>query len=804
MLIPNYKLENGTEYHVTITFNSSGTTMTINDNVRHKVASDAWGTNTVTLFVEQPETTLSIGGAPDETTFFVGCIKSLTVDQVEIPLSGLASLAEQDGGFSYNATDSVEPFCDLCDLVTCQGNLICLSDFVGGTNCGCSQSLVLDEVTERCVERELPTDGLSTNTLTSPSIYIAGGTTGGVLLVAIMIAAIIITIRVQHVRYEKKKRTYSVTVSDGILPPQRTSKSGNDYVRVEPKRGSNAGEMTCIGTTCSRPESQDRGSSVSTFQEHADDGDPEIDEPPRLQRRKSTVSAESGIRTDTERDSSLRGASRMDDSGTDYTPQESESDDFASSCFMEPVNSPVGVHLVGSAGSVMGVPRNGNISLSPQERKAITPLRPDSIRLSMNEDERRDLDFDTDISSCNLQPVHKGCPTRRGSDSDNSTKISERGTPKWYKSSTASDNERESERALKNRAYYPPAHIEPPHYSHPPRPKTAFGGAAPDHVPPPSISTRKSASPVFPRSPSRRLPPTMISADSPLTRNTHKYENYPLPYSMHHLPSHPHPAPPPDTMRERGSRGAVPGYVNHHIQHQISAPGPQDHHSGQPDRHVYFAKSSQTLHYSRSVGREDYTPPQQPHSRQYYTLASAIPTSLQYRQNRSFSSGDAPPADREQMQFQDLKNVSTINPIAYWEMQDRLKPTVDQVDPYQVLSEPYIQFEDVSTDLSVTQSEATLHADNGPDHEVFESQGGGEGTADMGPGCLSRLQDHDTSSITTGDSQSISGGITHFPSADCSHEYTATINGTSSSGDSTPKFQPNNGFIIPSQQSFDV
>lgn len=156
------------------------------------------------------------------------------------------------------------------------------------------------------------------------------------------------------------------------------------------------------------------------------------------------------------------------------------------------------------------------------------------------------------------------------------------------------------------------------------------------------------------------------------------------------------------------------------------------------------------------------------------------------------------------MQFQDLKNVSTINPIAYWEMQDRLKPTVDQVDPYQVLSEPYIQFEDVSTDLSVTQSEATLHADNGPDHEVFESQGGGEGTADMGPGCLSRLQDHDTSSITTGDSQSISGGITHFPSADCSHEYTATINGTSSSGDSTPKFQPNNGFIIPSQQSFDV
>ena len=815
LLINNLELQNGTEYHITITYNNHETRMSLSYDMRVQYNTYDWGSNPITLFAEQLGTQLSIGGASGEKDFFVGCVSSLKINEIEVPLSGLASLPEEQGGFSYSSTGAVEPYCNLCDLTTCPGNRVCVSDLYSGTVCACPAGHILDEIKDSCILPEPPTgNGLATGAASGQMIYyIAGGTGGGVLVVAILILVIILAIKVKHVRYGKKKRTYSVNRDDnGILPSQRTSKSGNEYVRVQPKITSNDEDiLTCIGT---RTDSRERGSSISTFQEHADDGDPEIDEPPRLQRRKSTVSAESGIRTDTERDSSLRGTSRMDDSGTDYTPQESESDDVISSCFMEPVSSPVGIHLVGSASSVMGVPikvASPVVPLTPQERKAMTPLRPDSIRLSMSEDDHHDTDFDTDISSCNLPPMHQNCPMQRESDSDTSTKVSDRSTPKWYKSSTASDNERESERALKNRAYYP-TRSESMHYPHPPRPKTAFGGPAPDYVPPPTISARKSASPVFPRSPSRRLPPTMMSADSPLTRNTRKYENYPLPYS--HRPS---PPPSSDVMRDRHNRGVTANYENHSVfQHQISAPQPRDaeHHIGQQGRHVYFAKSSQTLHYCNSIGRERYSPPKHqqepPHtsssSRQYYTLASAIPSSLQYRQNRSFSSGDTPPSDREeQTQFQDLKNVSTINPISYWEMQDRLKPAVDQVDPYQVLSEPYIQFEDVSTDLSVTESQATLNADEGPDHEVFESQGGGEGTADIGPldGCLRRLQDHDISSVTS-DSQSSRVGITHFPSADCSKEYSATINGTSSSGDSTPKFQQTNGFIFPSQQSFDV
>lgn len=822
VLIINLDLQDSVEYLVVITYNSIETRMAlIYDNMTIQYNTDPWGGNPITLFAEQPETQLSIGGAPGKSSFFSGCISSLKIDDIDIPLSGLATLSEEHGGFSFNSSTSVEPYCNLCDLTTCPNNRTCLSDLYGNSECVCPPGHILEEITDSCVPTVPPTiDGLATASISEQRIYyIAGGAGGGILLVAILILIIVIAVRLKHVKNERKKRTYSVTGDEnGILPSQRASKSGNEYVRVEPRKSiTNDDPITCIGII-TRPESHERGSSVSTYQEHADDGDPEIDEPPCLQRRKSTISAESGIRTDTERDSSLRGTSRMDDSGTDYTPQESESDDMTSSCFMDPVmsRSPVSLHLVGSASSVMGVPMkvaSPTAPLTPQERKVITPLRPDSIRLSMSEDDHHVTDFDTDISSCNLHPIRQNCSMPRETDSDISTKVSDRSTPKWYKSSTASDNERESERALKNGAYYP-TRSESFHYPHPPRPKTALGGAAPDYIPPPSISARKSASPVFPRSPSRRMPPTMMSADSPLTRNTRKYENYPLPYLMHN--HHPPPPPPSSSaMREVSNRGTIPRYENHHLQHQISAPQPREkeHFGGQNGRHVYFAKSSQTLHYCNSIGREHYSLPRQQQqqtshssSRPYYPLPSSIPSSIQYRQNRSYSSSDAPTSDRgEPTQFQDLKNVSTINPIAYWEMQDRLKPAVDQMDPYQVLSEPYIQFEDVSTDLSVTESQATLHAENGPDHEVFESQGGGEGTADIGPldGCLSRLQDHDISSITS-DTQSSRGDLAHFPSADCSNEYTATIHGTSSSGDSTPKYQPTNGFIIPSQQSFDV
>ena len=437
VLISNFDIQNGTEYSVSITYNSIDTTMAITGNMRSQYNNDAWDTNPITLFAEQPETSLSIGGAPGGNNFFVGCISSLKIDEVDIPLSGLASLSADEGGFTSNSSDMVvKPYCNLCDLATCPSNMTCVSDNYGGTDCACPTGYVLDEIVDSCKPRpvEVRTVGpLATNAVISQSIYyIVGVTGGGILLIGMMIVALIVTVRLQYVKHDRRKRTYSVTLmtSNGILPPQRTSNSGNECVCVEPRRSPNDSEsLTVLGTTC-RPDSHGRGSRVSTFQEHADDADPEIDEPPHLQRHKSTVSAESGIRTDIGRDSSVRGTSRMGDSSTDYTPQESESDDMTSSCFMEPVSSPVGMHLVDSASSMMGVPvkvasRVPCVPLTPKECRVITPLRLDSIRLSINDD--RDTDTETDISSCYmyLPPIYYNCPKQRESDNDASTTVSD-------------------------------------------------------------------------------------------------------------------------------------------------------------------------------------------------------------------------------------------------------------------------------------------------------------------------------------------------------------------------------------------
>ena len=360
ILITNLNLQNRTEYQVSITYTNIEVIMDLTDSKISKQNNYPWASKRRTLFVEQPDTTLSIGGAPGETDFFVGCISSLKIDKLELPLSGLAALPAAEGGFSNSSVDAAEPYCDLCDLTTCPTDSNCLSNGYGATECACLPGLVFDGSRDICVSIVVtpPGAGLSTSAFTAQTTYyIAGGTAGGVLLIALLILLLVFAIRVKQVKRGKRKRTYSVTAIDGILPPQRTSKTVNEYVRVEPRKSSpNGDSLTCITTVLGRPENHERGSSVSTFQEHADDADPDLDDPPRLQRRKSTVSAESGIRTDTERDSSLRGTSRMDDSGTDYTPQESESDDVISSCFMEPVASPAGIHLVESPSSLMGVP----------------------------------------------------------------------------------------------------------------------------------------------------------------------------------------------------------------------------------------------------------------------------------------------------------------------------------------------------------------------------------------------------------------------------------------------------------------
>lgn len=777
-------LDNNTLYEVSIKFTARRVTLSVHTNLGQYVNGDDW--SNVTPFAEQPSTEISIGGKNSDEGYFVGCISRVSINSIELPLNGLLTTGSFSGSIDG---ENIEPNCNLCDKATCTSNLECVpASGVGETECRCPTGHVFDGSQEKCIATEPTPSGISPSPEPTglPIYVIVGGAVGGVVAIGVVVIILIVIIRVTHAKRDRRKRTYSVHSLNAELRNGYARSNQYEYT-PQPRRDEPALGLTSLAGSCATSK---RGSSVSTYQEHAEDADPELDTPRRYSRRKSTTSVESGIKTDTDRDPSIRSREipRMDDSGnerdTDYSPPESESDDLTSSCCMETALSPVGVQLAGSSNDLMGIPPGGNLRspLTPQERKIITPLRPPSCDVLEHHNEETDVEetvftYNThDSPTRSSMPIVLSRPARTNSDSDKTSRSS---TPKWYKSSTASDTEREKERIQNTRSYYT-SRTSPTHtYTH--------STVAPDYrPPPPSFSERKSTSPLNPNTRSRMLSSTI---DSPLARNTHKYENHPLPYAD--LP-----------VRQR-----------RHEYDQVHEPLSRNDSHGRGDG----ARSHQAMRYtqiqkpySSTMATRRQNSGDSHHSRYYNhpMMTSTLPTHFRGgAPSRSFSTGDAPPSESEQ-HFQDLKSVSTINPISYWEMQDRMKAAVDQVDPYQVLSEPFVQFEDVSTSPSVTESQITLEEPIGPEHQVFESQGGGEGAADMvNPTIdisLNRMQDVDLDSVMT--ESDIGQGIKHFPSADCSDEYTATlVASTSSSGDSTPKMQPRNGFNMPlSQRSFDV
>ena len=754
-------------YTATITSTSSEATLTLETNGTREVHSTSqdWRVSPAPAFAQQPQTLVSIGGAsePNDPLYenFTGCISRVAINGIELPLSGLLNVS---GGGGLSTEGSVEASCDLCTPNPCGASMQCASDQFGSYDCQCPFGSVLTDPRDGCEpvtntptsDVTLPTtDGLiaTQNENEFPFYYIIASAVGGLVVIGCVIFMFIMVARCGYNKYEKKKRTYHINnaeVGNGHVPVAKP----NFYTTVIPKHSSSesSNHEHSIG-------------SVSTYHEHDipdDMVDTEIDNPPPFSRRRSTTSAESGIKTDTERDDkSIGGYPRMEDSGnekeTDYSPPESDSDDVTSSC-METALSPSGLNLAGSTSSVSGIPIHvppPRVPLTPKERKALTPLRPDSSTiLSMSEFDD-ETDFETDIPYKPVPRPHRALGNRSSdSDSFSRTSASEPGTPKWYKSSTASDTEREKLRAQGTRPYYP-THSEPQR-TYLPR-KAPPPNHPPDYKSPPTFVQRKNSTPSYS---SQR--PHLQSVDSPLSRS--------LKQAYRSVPHSPLSAQPQN---------------NPHLTHT-----PELLSKSQPNRFQY-----------NSAHHQLNSPQGYP-----YLFTS---TSAPYHP-RSFSGGDAPQDPPSQQQFQDLKSVSRINPISYWEMQDRMKSTVDQVDPYHILSEPYVQFEDVSTDPSVTESQLTMDESDRLEHQDFSSQGGGEGTADLLDLSLMRLQDGDIDSMVT-DGPDIGPPITHFPSADCSEEYTHTnslVTLVASSRDSSPKQLSSglsNGFVVPSsQEPFDV
>ncbi len=813
------------------------------------------------MLAEQPVTSLTIGSSlqPDPTSYFMGCITRIAINNIDIPLNGLLQASATDGGFEISSADGVISHCNLCHLSDCPPISACLPLLDGGVSCPCNSPYII-----RNGSCELQSAGITTRINNSDMYYIiAGCALASVVLFGLFILTVIVICRKRQEK--KKERRYAVNNIGRI----NRSRRDNNYSPSILKKSSFSSSMNANYAM----DIHELRSSISTYQEHAEDGDPDSNSPVHNNthaRRKSCASMESGIKMDDREMGGMpaRGIPTMDDSGhevnsTDSNRSSSESDEVASSCY-DPM-SLRGPHITSPDHSIPRTP------LTPKEKKVMIPLRPPSTNLSQSEydDEEEAIEtesFHTRISSSSgmgNSMQNQG----RGSDTD-SSKISD--SSRWYLPPSSLDKERSKFNLQTLRAPY-----------HQPHHEDGVPGSARQYPPdippmyhsPPSFSEHVDRSYPRGRSKSHSGKSSMsspiqpgLNGDNTASPQRRRYENYPedfrearpngvmykengmrygtgqfLERDMNPRISNEHNYTPSSLFTRQYSDPKIPRNGTYCIprnrdepwpvhNRQISDPQQSSQESSaavfprgaHSTRHLTVYPSNSTTTTSTTIGSSSIRQP--PTNRQYYTLGhngkrkhvNFAPTTRTQQAARSFSSGDSKGAGTTRNEpYQTLNSLSKIDPISNWDAQDRMKETVDHMDPCHLLSGPCIPFEYVSTDPSVVEeSQLTLDESvmgTGISHQVFDSENADEEGAI--PNLLDpldinmvRLGEDEIDSILT-DSE-VGGGrqiMNHFPSADCSSQYTTTIvaGSTSTSGESTPKVEK--VFVFPpSQQSFDV
>jgi len=844
----------------------------------------------VPVLAEQPTTHLAIGGSiqTNSSSFFMGCIIRVAINDIEVPLSGLLQTSTSNGGFHVADSSGVVQHCNLCDLHECPDRRSCGSETLGEVFCHCEEQYL--EVNGSCV---LADKQLTPNTDNNSYYIIAGGALGAVLIFGVCIISIIVVCRK---RQEKiKERRYSVNMNGSSrINRAGQSRRGNDYTSSILKKSSFSSSMNANYTI----DSGERRSSISTYQEHAEDGDPETNSPMHQNgrvRHKSCASIESGIKMDEIEMSNLarRRIPTMEDSGHEVNSTDSNrtsvSDEVISSCNGR---SPL-PHARGASSMASPEHRMPRTPLTPKEKKVMIPLRPPSTSLSQSEyDEEEGIEtesFHTRVSSSSgmgNSMQNQG----RGSDTD-SSKISD--NSRWYHFPTNLDKDRDKLHLQSPlRPSYYPSHLND---------DMQGGGACvyPSEMIPPMRHSPPSYSEHHDRSyATRGQPKSMHGGKSPLTsplksnmRTEHfatlprKYENYPGHFTVGsrgeprgngvmyksstmrynrggnlneaRTSANERDYTPPSLFTRQYSDPKIPRNGTYCIprnhddpwsihSRQMSDPqqstpeqsqdssvmGPPRGGGAPPPssgRHMnaYSSNGTTTTNISSSSSSSTATGSSiirhNLHDRQFYTLNhpkrvnfapnTAPPATAnanlqqQPQPGRSYSTGDAAAAVSNEP-YQTLNSLSKIDPISNWDAQDRMKIAVDHMDPCHLLSGPCVPFEYVSTDPSVVESQLTVDESvMGGSHQMFDSRGGGEGMPNLlDPIDINmRLREDEIDSILTDSEAGICQVMNHFPSADCSSQYTATIvaGSSSTSGDSTPK--DHTVFIMPpSQQSFDV
>ena len=623
-----------------------------------KIIDDNFGeTLQPKLFAKQPSTLVSIAGTQDTKAKYVtrgsfsGCVTSFTIDGTAIPLVGL----KQTGAQNFNVRGQSNS-CHPCYYSsTCPSNSTCNKGTRESTyTCTCNTGYVMSGntcVRDKGIQATITTS--TTPAITVPPniddveepteaiklyfvITIAGS---GVLLISLTLIILAISFRCAYIRGKKKRQPQFIT--------QVTYHTGGSNIAIDDIKNDRDTLPSSISRKSNHYIQTSLMNGLRSARASSDDidGDSVLDGYNSPCSYRKSTSQETGFHTASEHDgpSTRSSPRRVSDSGkdseqydSDLTSFETDSEDLTTSG-IEEVLSPNDVRLV-SSGSMMGVPTSyrRKHQLSPQEKLALTPLRPNSSLL-LSEDET-DTEVSTTTNTTNNHRIRY---------SDNESYASEARGNKWYKSnspSTVVDSESNVPYGTKAAVLHKKNRekTKPPSLPH--------------------LKQHKSASPIQQLSPyalNHTHHPVPLSS-SPLVQS-HRFD-YPPPTHNSHYVNH------IDQVRLPAIAETLPlQYPSYH--HPTYNPRQHnDHHTMGGPNHLH--------------GPAD--PP-------YY---------IGYQGTHLTPGGGA----NDGTTYRDLNSFAKVNPITYWEQQQRLRPTVDQDDPLHFLTEPYRKFEDVSTTPSVAES----------------------------------------------------------------------------------------------------
>lgn len=625
------------------------------------------------VFASEPETVISLGGTKDEVGFqdkqFAGCMSHFTIDSIPIPLQGLNRTKTQE--FSVEGSDGkVVPFCHACltgsntcpqnstcimdDLTSKEYTCMCLDDFTHQNNkCIKVNSAIIQSTAIPSSTATPGTEGVGAGDSKFPLEAIIGVAIFAILIVVTILIGFGVACRWAYVRGKKTRfpMITQVTYHVGSSPKETEAMDGSPVGSPLTMNGrrQNAYVLT---TLRSSPSVQEDTDNDSTTDLHIS--------PCSLKRK--TASNETGFQSASEMEDGRRSFPVVSDSSNEHnyneqysSTSETESDYFTNTSGIVHALSPSDMRLV-SSGSVMGVPNTFRLKhpLTSRENQTLQVFRPDSAMLS---------DTDTDVSTTTNNAGHLY--------SDNETNASDAVGPKWYKSSSPStivDGEPSLPYAMQ-------AAVLHKHTRHPKRR-------------PPNLKQFKVVSPP----------------------HNHHSPSYAY-YNGHHPPPH---SSSPLVHSNRfdfpptGSASARPSHAQHFPAFELEM-----HH-----RLPAISESMLLGHYSRG---EPYHHPPLQHQRYSdnvpYTGERLHVGPLQSVPRGGVEAADTPPyyagyhgssltpgGEMGMPRYRDLNSFPKVNPITYYEQQERMRPTVDQDDSLNFLSEPYVQFEDVSTEPSVVES----------------------------------------------------------------------------------------------------